>query len=518
MGSEIAQTYLPVNGDTFNINPGLRFAADNYVATHPEMAGKLAKIGVDNITNNFTDTLEPYTKLSLDKGLTASKPTSITTNSGSGITDLGKMGVGLAANIGGEVGNKLISDGFETTPGTAISQIGGAIGTGISMVPGVGWWVGPAVTFGSKLIGGLYNRAFGSKFFDNGARSYINRLNALNPNGSNEYLANLATSIGIAPQATYRDGFLTHKGKNEAERVNEESDLAYNRLQRGIRDAFQNNNIRQLWNAYNDNVTYGAMGGKLNKCKCNKKSYGGYLDSATPTGFNFLSDLTNIQMQKNQNQGGTATSVGNSFMNTPDMGITFAKGGIMIKPENRGKLTRLKKRTGKTEAELYNDGNPEHRKMVVFARNARKWKKALGGKINYGEDKDIRNNSFLSGQTMYDLGGILQASGSNWGNVSQINEGGTHEENPYEGVQVGVDPEGTPNLVEEGEVIWNDYVFSNRITVPKEVCKRLRIGQKKNGYTFADAAKKLLVESKERPNDPISKNGLEANMQLLEDA
>lgn len=28
----------------------------------------------------------------------------------------------------------------------------------------------------------------------------------------------------------------------------------------------------------------------------------------------------------------------------------------------------------------------------------------------------------------------------------------------------------------------------------------------------------MLKESKERPNDPISKNGLEANMQLLEDA
>lgn len=50
------------------------------------------------------------------------------------------------------------------------------------------------------------------------------------------------------------------------------------------------------------------------------------------------------------------------------------KSPIRIKPENRGKLTRLKKRTGKSESELYNDGNPAHKKMVVFARNARKWK------------------------------------------------------------------------------------------------------------------------------------------------
>ena len=50
------------------------------------------------------------------------------------------------------------------------------------------------------------------------------------------------------------------------------------------------------------------------------------------------------------------------------------KSPIYIKPANRGKLTRLKQRTGKSESELYNDGNPAHKKMVVFARNARKWK------------------------------------------------------------------------------------------------------------------------------------------------
>ena len=47
---------------------------------------------------------------------------------------------------------------------------------------------------------------------------------------------------------------------------------------------------------------------------------------------------------------------------------------IHIKPSHRGRLTALKKRTGKSEAELYNDGNPAHKKMVVFARNARRWK------------------------------------------------------------------------------------------------------------------------------------------------
>lgn len=57
-----------------------------------------------------------------------------------------------------------------------------------------------------------------------------------------------------------------------------------------------------------------------------------------------------------------------------DGGLIKAKSGIHIKPENEGKLTNLKKRTGKTEAELWKDGDASVRKMITFARNARKWK------------------------------------------------------------------------------------------------------------------------------------------------
>lgn len=51
------------------------------------------------------------------------------------------------------------------------------------------------------------------------------------------------------------------------------------------------------------------------------------------------------------------------------------KSKIRIKPQNRGKLTALKKRTGKTEAELYRTGSAATRKMITFARNSRKWNK-----------------------------------------------------------------------------------------------------------------------------------------------
>ena len=105
----------------------------------------------------------------------------------------------------------------------------------------------------------------------------------------------------------------------------------------------------------------------------------------------------------------------------------------------------------------------------------------------------------------YSLGGDFSNG------VIQINSGGLHSTNPYEGVQIGIDPQGVPNLVEEGEVIFNDYVFSDRMKLPKKLKEKYNI----KGETFADAAKELSKESEERPNDPISKRGLQAFMSAL---
>ena len=67
----------------------------------------------------------------------------------------------------------------------------------------------------------------------------------------------------------------------------------------------------------------------------------------------------------------------------------YAKGGkIYIKPSHRGRLTELKKRTGKSEAELYRTGSAATRKMITFARNARKWKHGEGGPL-FSNDVNI---------------------------------------------------------------------------------------------------------------------------------
>ena len=95
--------------------------------------------------------------------------------------------------------------------------------------------------------------------------------------------------------------------------------------------------------------------------------------------------------------------------------------------------------------------------------------------------------------------------------LSFINTGGTHESNPYGGVTVGIAPDGLPNQVEEDEVIFNDYVFSNRLKVPKAIRNKYRLRKVKD-LSFADALKQYIRKNgiEERNNDPIANRGLDA--------
>ena len=100
--------------------------------------------------------------------------------------------------------------------------------------------------------------------------------------------------------------------------------------------------------------------------------------------------------------------------------------------------------------------------------------------------------------------------------VRYINTGKTHEENPNSGVQMGIAADGLPNFVEEGEVVYNDYVFSNRLSPTKKQLKDNALPEKYENKSFAEIARLFARESSERPNDPISKAGLEVSMNKLE--
>lgn len=114
-------------------------------------------------------------------------------------------------------------------------------------------------------------------------------------------------------------------------------------------------------------------------------------------------------------------------------------------------------------------------------------------------------------------GGLMNqfAYGGGFSNgITYFNEGGTHEENPFGGVFQGMGDNGMPNLVEEGEVKWNDYIFSDRLITPEDI-KEYNLPSNIAGKSFADAVDYLQKESKEREIDPISRRGLETNLTRL---
>ena len=140
------------------------------------------------------------------------------------------------------------------------------------------------------------------------------------------------------------------------------------------------------------------------------------------------------------------------------------------------------------------------------------------------KDSILRKHQEISQNNLNDFmlyniksyGGPLFNHTGNWSNgLTFIDEGGTHEQNPFEGVMVGVDQEGTPNLVEEGEVIFGDYVFSNRLKPTKKILEDGGFSDKYIDWTFAKIAEDLQKESAERPIDFISNNTLNNMMGRL---
>lgn len=127
---------------------------------------------------------------------------------------------------------------------------------------------------------------------------------------------------------------------------------------------------------------------------------------------------------------------------------------------------------------------------------------------------DKQNEFFEMNNKSY--GGPLFNHSGDWSNgLTFINEGGLHSENPLGGVPVGIDPEGTPNLVEEGEIIWNDYVFSNRLKPTKKQLETAGYNNKYDNWTFAKIVEDVQKISSETPVDKISTDTLNDNLMQL---
>lgn len=324
-------------------------------------------------------------------------------------------------------------------------------------------------------LGGLANAAIGVAG------------NAINPNGNNNRVGNFISGAGdvvsmINPlwgAAVKGVGMLTNAafGSN----VNTE---AVNGLQSDLISAKGNIGNSLTWDTLADNMR--DLSG-INVEGANLGSQG-WFNNDVDRERNKL-----LRMQNSALSGvGYAVDNINTLQNRQAMGTLLADGGgIHIKPSKKGTFTAqaTKMGMGVQEAARHilankEDYTPAMRKKAAFAKAAAGWKHDEGGPIF---------------KTDYDMG------------LTFVNAGGTHEQNPYGGVFMGVAPDGQPNQVEEGEIIFNDYVYSNRLKVPKAVRNKYKLREKKD-LSFADAIEDYIKKNgiEERNNDPIANRGLEA--------
>lgn len=127
---------------------------------------------------------------------------------------------------------------------------------------------------------------------------------------------------------------------------------------------------------------------------------------------------------------------------------------------------------------------------------------------------NMMNNQRLT--NTYAGGGQMQDVG--FQNVEVFNNGGTHEENPNNGIPQGIGANGQPNLVEEGEVKWNDFIFSNRIKPDRNVLGQHNTAMNKDFDTYADMAKYIIELHKEREGNPFDQNTMNIQMERLSQA
>lgn len=241
-----------------------------------------------------------------------------------------------------------------------------------------------------------------------------------------------------------------------------------------------------------------SMLGNINRSDIGKDGWFSHKAKNLTNKLRAQAEAANTRLYNNFNQAADVTNENQFLQSMYNVeafgGPLFKEGGIMIKKENRGKFTESANRANMGVQEyarhiLANkeDYSPTLIKRANFARN-------FGGRKAFGGDLNTYGGTYNGG-------------------LEYIDNGGTHEQNPFNGVPMGTDRNGTPNLVEEGETIWNDYVFSNRLKVPETLTDKYKLSK---DITFAEASKKLGKEIEEAPNDPISKRTFNSFMQDLQ--
>ena len=302
----------------------------------------------------------------------------------------------------------------------------------------------------------------------------------VNPSGNSTGAGNAMRTIGSVASNIPGAGGLIGAGVNMlggvvnaafGSKINEgfvdDTEASARRQSGYVSGASTNDQLLNDWSDFNNlaNVTRSQVG-----------SDGWFSSKAKRETRRLNKEIDNANLRAQKSLVNTAGNIDTSNDNALLANYAAEGGGIHIKKKNKGKVT----------AECM----------------ARGWAKANGGYMDYNYDETLHPDALTHGGVFSD-------------GVTVVGEGGSHEENPLSGVPMGSAPDGQPNLVEEGEVVFNDYVFSNRLHPTEKTLEQYNIPLKYKDHTFASIAGKFNKEPEERPNDPIAKRGLLANMGKL---
>ena len=454
---------------------------------------------------------------------------------------LGKFGVtsdnmgGIANTIGQSALGVINKNNNSTGVGNAIQTIGSLA----SNIPGVGGLLGAGV----GLVGGLVNTMFGSNVNEEAVQQFRQQNNQqrnyVSAASTNQDLLSefrgLTGLSNINKDDVGTEGWFSNKVTNLTKDLNAQRVLANLGAVTSLNTTAQNiDNNNDLLKQYNSS----AYGGPINMNYTGIMSpFGNRFDTGGQLGIFTPQQQQELNVMLGRTPNGRPLEYGlknvypellfmpsSTISNAtaiPKLGLSTGKKmavkGAKVLRNIEDALYDIGNKTDKT---VYNTINtvrdkaiekfPKHEKLIKDVSKGAKLTHKVAKENAYYPmffyNDTTGNKKSFGGELIH--GGIFSNG------VQEINTGGTHEQNPYGGVQIGVDEQNIPNLVEEGEVIWNDYVFSNRLIVPKSIRQKYKLGNNKN-LAFAEAAKKLQKESKERPNDPISKNGLNATLSDL---
>lgn len=424
----------------------------------------------------------------------------------------GIAGAALSTPAGNQALDKLDpihawADGRESALGNGLSSMGNSLfTTGASS--GNPWVM--LAGAGVKILGGVTNRLFGVKYNKENINTVKNNIAGMNTTANNLAKANDSSSVldsyktanlGFDFNNDYlgKDGAFTHKIRNLGNTLRNQQNVARGSMLHELDYSTEKAGKMQDNNVLSTSAAYGGPLAMMS-------------DNIGAIGYGLMSDYINMKNDQVQSKNSATGYLGN-------LPSVFKNGGkIHIDKNKEGTFEAAAERRGISMQELADriKANPDNystvlRKKANFYNNFARHKKSDGGNLIIGGN----------GDTLFALGGDMQSNGADYSTgLTHIDAGNTHEENPNGGVQMGIAPDGQPNLVEENETIFKDqdYVFSNRIHPTKEVLKKFHMYSKGGKLTYADVSKRLEKEAKERPNDPISQASLKDMLTMLMDA